>query len=351
MYRVVVLVKDELLRGTLVQTLRFAHFEVRGYDRPEVFMAEIFDSGQGPSKLPDLAVIDLEIGAKTPFGFDLARELAERDVVSQIVVLSAGLSSPDYEELVRMGIKKLDKSEIHRSPIIRTLKQQARIGNRRKQYRSPALRRGLDKSRLSRPVFLSYNQAERDLAKGICRELESNGIGCWYAPNSIETGDEWTHEIPRGLEEASVFVALISPGYLKSPYCIAEFKNFQHRESGLKDRVAILPVIAHDLESCKTLGSDFFASIEGRYEFLDMSVRFVDRFTVLQWKITEEVKKHKARYAEKGAARISLPAHSGFFSPRADVLPNRSKLRARARKKTKSPAIRHRRGDEDTPDF
>ncbi len=59
-------------------------------------------------------------------------------------------------------------------------------------------------------VFISYKSEEFDIACLIKNILEGNGISCWMAPDSIEAGRDYLEEIPKGIEECSVFLLLLS---------------------------------------------------------------------------------------------------------------------------------------------
>ncbi|MBR2787751.1 MAG: toll/interleukin-1 receptor domain-containing protein [Erysipelotrichaceae bacterium] len=57
-------------------------------------------------------------------------------------------------------------------------------------------------------VFISYSHKDIDTAKSLCRQLENNGIGCWYAPRDIPAGKEWASAIMEAINEVDA-VALI----------------------------------------------------------------------------------------------------------------------------------------------
>ena len=57
-------------------------------------------------------------------------------------------------------------------------------------------------------VFISYSHKDIDTAKSLCRQLENNGVGCWYAPRNIPAGKEWASAIMEAINEVDA-VALI----------------------------------------------------------------------------------------------------------------------------------------------
>lgn len=65
-------------------------------------------------------------------------------------------------------------------------------------------------------VFFSYNSADRAQANQIKNILETNGISCWIAPESIESGSDYATSIPCAIGECSVFLLLLSANSQKS---------------------------------------------------------------------------------------------------------------------------------------
>ena len=63
---------------------------------------------------------------------------------------------------------------------------------------------------MKKDVFISYSSKENSTAYTIRDVLERNGISCWMAPESIPYGSDYSEEIPRGIEESSVFLLLVS---------------------------------------------------------------------------------------------------------------------------------------------
>ena len=59
-------------------------------------------------------------------------------------------------------------------------------------------------------VFISYSSKEYDEAYAIKQVLETNGISCWMAPQSIPSGSDYSHEIPRAIKSCEVFLLILS---------------------------------------------------------------------------------------------------------------------------------------------
>ena len=90
-------------------------------------------------------------------------------------------------------------------------------------------------------VFISYKAEEFDEAKTIKQVLETNGISCWLAPNSIPGGSSYASEIPKAIRECKVFVVLISEQAQKSQWVPREL------DQAVNNQKLIMPFM---LENC-----------------------------------------------------------------------------------------------------
>ena len=59
-------------------------------------------------------------------------------------------------------------------------------------------------------VFISYKSEEFDDANSVKTILETNGISCWMAPNSIPGGSSYAVAIPQAIRSAKVLVLVMS---------------------------------------------------------------------------------------------------------------------------------------------
>ncbi len=67
-------------------------------------------------------------------------------------------------------------------------------------------------------VFISYSSAELEIADKIRRTLESNGISCWMAPESIPAGSDYAKEIPRAINACKAFLLVLSDAAQRSSW-------------------------------------------------------------------------------------------------------------------------------------
>lgn len=67
-------------------------------------------------------------------------------------------------------------------------------------------------------VFLSYNSVDRDFAGRLAAELERCGLEVWFDKWEIVPGDSLTSAISEGIEHAHIFVFVLSPSSVSSPW-------------------------------------------------------------------------------------------------------------------------------------
>jgi WD40 repeat protein len=70
-------------------------------------------------------------------------------------------------------------------------------------------------------VFVSYRRKDVEFTKQLVAALQKEGKECWIDWEDIPPGSEgFTDDIKRGLEGADAFLAILSPDYLDSTYCV-----------------------------------------------------------------------------------------------------------------------------------
>ncbi len=284
-YKALALDDDTVVLELIVDCLKLAKCEVADYSQAETLLSAILNLPQ--KGLPDLIVVDLNLQPGKMQGIQLLAELFDRDVPSEILVVS-GAGAADLEEAIRMGAAVIPKPFDRIYEIVKKMELLAETGRRRRLYRLEARNKssGMDDSaRFLRPVFLSYTEKNKGFAMGIRRNLEARKIPVWYAPTALEIGDPWRHRIDEAIDHCDIFVAIISEGYVASSYCMEELGRFHRRiVPGLK-RPVLLPVLAGLSENSKQ--HDLVRSIVENYQCVDISVRFLDRATALFGRIEE----------------------------------------------------------------
>src|SRR5688500_8057090 len=92
-------------------------------------------------------------------------------------------------------------------------------------------------------VFISYRRVDVDFTKEIDKALKATSREVWVDWEDIPPGVEgFTDEIQQGIEGADAFLAILSPSYLESEYCIMELKE------ALRLKKRVIPVILKKFE-------------------------------------------------------------------------------------------------------
>jgi len=73
-------------------------------------------------------------------------------------------------------------------------------------------------------VFLSYAEADRDVAKELASHLEEAGHRVWDPANARFPGDNWALRIGKALEDCEAMVLLLSPQSAKSEWARQEWE-------------------------------------------------------------------------------------------------------------------------------
>ena len=93
-------------------------------------------------------------------------------------------------------------------------------------------------------IFVSFSHKDSELAKPILNELDVLNLNYWI-DDHIEPGEAWVDTIEDALNEASVFVLLLSPDFVASEWSMYEMG---HAITAFKRTGAILiPVIIKDV--------------------------------------------------------------------------------------------------------
>lgn len=89
-------------------------------------------------------------------------------------------------------------------------------------------------------VFISYKAEECQQANWVRTRLESSGIPCWMAPESIPGGTSYATEIPKAIGECKAFVLILSNASMNSKWVPREVDQAINREK------PILPFVIED---------------------------------------------------------------------------------------------------------
>ncbi len=89
-------------------------------------------------------------------------------------------------------------------------------------------------------IFISYSRKDLDIAEKIVNALVKDDLEPWIDWKSIPKGETFEEEIERGIEEADIFLFLVSPNSIQSDWCNKEIAH------AIKNGKRILSIVLHD---------------------------------------------------------------------------------------------------------
>ncbi|CAL8479650.1 TIR domain-containing protein [Caballeronia sp. S22] len=147
-------------------------------------------------------------------------------------------------------------------------------------------------------------------------------IDLWQDIQAIPTGADWANSIQKSIGQTVFFMPIVTPRYLKSPNCHAEFQSFHHRMLELKRDDLIFPIHFVGVDQITTEDSVFGTDLDmlRRHQWIDFrSLRNADYQSpeVRRWadglaesilKVAVPVAKAQRAAATSGQARPSASA-------------------------------------------
>src|SRR5471030_1611630 len=107
---------------------------------------------------------------------------------------------------------------------------------------------------MTRDIFISYSQPDRDCAFELVARLEGEGVNCWIAPRDIAPSADWAAEIMDAISAARTMILVFSAGSNQSPQVRREVERAVHKQ------LSILPFRIEDVLPSKSL--EFFLSTQ-----------------------------------------------------------------------------------------
>lgn len=102
-------------------------------------------------------------------------------------------------------------------------------------------------------IFISYSRNDIELARKVVEALAGNDLDTWIDWQSIPKGEDWKNEIDRGIEEAEIFIFLMSPDSAKSEICNLEIAH------AVINNKRIIPIVIRD-----TNIKEFVSEVSGK---------------------------------------------------------------------------------------
>ncbi len=107
---------------------------------------------------------------------------------------------------------------------------------------------------MTRDVFISYSQPDRDCAFELVARLEGEGILCWIAPRDIAPSADWAAAIMDAITAARTMILIFSASSNQSPQVRREVERAVHKQ------LSILPFRIEDVLPSRSL--EFFLSTQ-----------------------------------------------------------------------------------------
>lgn len=138
-------------------------------------------------------------------------------------------------------------------------------------------------------IFFSYKRDpltitwHREVVKRIkhyvCNELNilNDNLKIFFDEKTIEAGDAWAEELGEAIKSSKCLVAVWSPEYFHSNWCLSEFRSFLDRQIQLSKKGLIIPASYHDgqhfPDDAKAIQffdfSDYGSTIDAFWQSLD----------------------------------------------------------------------------------
>ena len=234
-YKIWVVDYNSKARERICNTLRHYDSDPTAFDSAEGVRNEIADN-----PLPDLFLIDLELGPGRVQGLELIETIANLPTSTSMIAVSS--NPDDLFAAMKVGAVAVLPKRFSMSSEIANLRRWAEVGrNRRKSLRGDP--------RVDRPVFLSYSNEDKKMAMGLLAQIEYRQIDVWYAERDQQPGHDWREYVDGKIWDALVFVALMTDNYKKSDYCIEEWHTFRAREKHGPNPSLLLPVFTGPVTS------------------------------------------------------------------------------------------------------
>ena len=120
-------------------------------------------------------------------------------------------------------------------------------------------------------VFISYSSADFERVKQIKRILETNGISCWMAPQSIPAGSNYAREIPAAIKSCKVFLLIVTSRSQESQWVPKELSL------ALTERKCVIPFMIEDCMLTEMF--NFYLTDVQRYYYFEMESESLKELT------------------------------------------------------------------------
>ena len=89
-------------------------------------------------------------------------------------------------------------------------------------------------------IFVSYSRKDKEFVRKIVTALEASNFDIWIDLDDLPKGEDWELEIYRNIDEAEVFIFMLSPDSVVSEMCNKEIAH------AVTNGKRILPIMIRD---------------------------------------------------------------------------------------------------------
>ena len=116
--------------------------------------------------------------------------------------------------------------------------------------------------------FITHSWKDIEFARKLCDDLHANGLAGFFDMYSVQPGDNIAARIARGLDECDVYVPILSPAALESPWCEEEINAAitLSKERERKGRPRIIPIVIAACNLPTLLKPVLNVNFVGRYD-------------------------------------------------------------------------------------
>ncbi len=129
-------------------------------------------------------------------------------------------------------------------------------------------------------IFISYSHNDVEFAKKLTGELQKSNLDFWVDWEGIPPTADWMQQIEKGIEEADMFIFMLSPDSIESEVCMSELahavKNGKRlipimvrkiKESGMPEKLARIQYISFSGNDFKDALKKLLTAINTDYEW------------------------------------------------------------------------------------
>jgi DNA-binding NarL/FixJ family response regulator len=230
--RVFIIEDHPIVRDMFTDAFSISGFLTQSFERAELAADKLYGDER-----PDLCLVDMQLPGKMQ-GIDFIKKLTDSHDLHRPSIVAVSGTHILLEEAIKAGAVAIEKPPGDYPRLVKIMRNMANQGKKRRLYTKTSER---DRTRDKRPVFLSFSSDHRRLATGLKSHLEAEDIGVWYSPDLLADNEAWRPEVINGIDDANVFLAFITEGFLNSNYCWSELDRFNERRKR-DHRALLLPI-------------------------------------------------------------------------------------------------------------